>query len=194
MKREEALDYIKEVLPEKRYIHTLGVAETAVRLAETYGADKEKAELAALLHDMAKYRDRDEMKRIIQNEPLDLRLLLFHHELWHAPVGAYLCEKELGITDREVLDAIMYHTTGRAGMPLLEKIIYIADYIEPGRKFAGVERVREVAFEDLEKAMRRAATQSIQFLMEKKQRVFPETLECYNDLLLQKEKRKYERI
>ncbi|KIL44475.1 bis(5'-nucleosyl)-tetraphosphatase (symmetrical) YqeK [Jeotgalibacillus soli] len=192
MNRYEALTLVEGLLPEKRYKHTLGVVETAVALAKRYGANEEYAEMAAILHDMAKYHNRDEMKQLIQSEGMDPRLLLFHHELWHAPVGAHLATVLAGIHEREILDAIRYHTTGRANMTLVEKIIYVADYIEPGRKFSGVERVRELAHEDLEKALCRAVAQSIVFLIEKKQRIFPDTLECYNDLMLQKEKRKYE--
>lgn len=192
MNREEALAHIKDVLPEQRYVHTLGVVETALALAKKHGANVEHAEIAAILHDMAKHHDRDNMKNLIQKEGMDQRLLLFHHELWHAPVGAYLAKLTMGVESQDVLNAIRYHTTGRADMSLLEKIIYLADYIEPGRKFSGVEPVRELAYEDLDKALRRAVKQSILFLIEKKQRIFPDTLECYNDLMLQKEKSKYE--
>ncbi|WP_227396788.1 bis(5'-nucleosyl)-tetraphosphatase (symmetrical) YqeK [Jeotgalibacillus aurantiacus] len=193
MNREEALSYVREILPAKRYIHTLGVVETAKALAESIGEDAEKAELAAALHDMAKYQSRDELKRIIVDQKLDMRLLDFHHELWHGPVAAHLAKTELGIESEEVLLAIRYHTTGRANMTKLEQIVYLADYIEPGRKFPGVEKVREIAYTDFDKAMRKAVKQSILFLIEKKQRVFPDSLDCYNDLMLQKEKLKYER-
>lgn len=192
MNREEALAHVKEILPEQRYLHTLGVVETAKALAEVYGADVEHAETAAMLHDMAKHQDRDAMKNLIQEENMDPRLLLFHHELWHAPVGAYLAKMTMGVESQDVLNAIRFHTTGRAEMSLLEKIIYLADSIEPGRKFPGVDYVREAAYTDLDKALRRAVKQSILFLIEKKQRIFPDTLECYNDLMLQKEKNKYE--
>ncbi|MGD7044044.1 bis(5'-nucleosyl)-tetraphosphatase (symmetrical) YqeK [Jeotgalibacillus proteolyticus] len=192
MNCKEALAYVKEILPERRYEHTLGVVETAKSLAGKHGADVSKAEMAAILHDIAKHHSRDDMKKIIEQENFDSRLLLFHHELWHAPVGAYLAKVTLNIESQDVLNAIRYHTTGRANMSLLEKIVYLADYIEPGRKFSGVEEVRALAHEDLEKALRKAVKQSILFLLQKKQRIFPDTLECYNDVMLQKEKDKYE--
>lgn len=192
MNREEALTYVQKVLPERRYMHTLGVVETAKELAEKHGANVEHAEMAAILHDAAKHHDRDDMKNLMQKEDMDQRLMHFHHELWHAPVGAYLAKVTIGIESQDVLNAIRFHTTGRAKMSLLEKIIYIADYIEPGRKFIGVEKVREVAYEDIDRALSRAVKQSILFLIEKKQRIFPDTLECYNDVMLQKEKSKYE--
>ncbi|MEW9500501.1 bis(5'-nucleosyl)-tetraphosphatase (symmetrical) YqeK [Jeotgalibacillus marinus] len=192
MNREEALTYVQKVLPERRYMHTLGVVETAKELAEKHGANVEHAEMAAILHDAAKHHDRDDMKNLLQKEDMDQRLMQFHHELWHAPVGAYLAKVTIGIESQDVLNAIRFHTTGRAKMSLLEKIIYVADYIEPSRKFTGVEKVREVAYEDIDRALSRAVKQSILFLIEKKQRIFPDTLECYNDVMLQKEKSKYE--
>ncbi|PPA71478.1 bis(5'-nucleosyl)-tetraphosphatase (symmetrical) YqeK [Jeotgalibacillus proteolyticus] len=192
MNREEALAHVREVLPEQRYIHTIGVMETAKALAEKYGENVEQAEMAAILHDMAKHHSRDDMRDIIKKEQMDERLLLFHHELWHAPVGAYLAKVMMAIESQDILNAIRFHTTGRAGMSLLEKIIYLSDFIEPGRKFPEAEEIRKIAFTDLEKAMRKTVKQSISFLMDKKARIFPDTLECYNDLMLQKEKSKYE--
>ncbi len=145
MNRNEALQLVKVQITEKRYVHTLGVAESAALLAKRFGADVKKAELAAIFHDYAKFRSKDEMKQIIVSQNMAKELLDFHSELWHAPVGAYLVEHEAGITDRDILDAIAYHTTGRIGMTVLEKVVYLADYIEPGRSFPGVDEVRELA-------------------------------------------------
>src|SRR5690554_954363 len=103
MERNEALQIVRGQLTEKRYEHTLGVLETAVMLAKLYGADEKKAELAAIFHDYAKYRPREEMEKIIREEKMSADLLQFHMELWHAPVGAFLVEKEAGIADRDVL-------------------------------------------------------------------------------------------
>src|SRR5690606_34869812 len=153
MKREEALEIVKKQITEHRYKHTLGVMETAIELAQKYGEDKKKAEIAAIFHDYAKFRDKEEMKSIILTQQMDKELLQYNSELWHAPVGAYLVEKEVNINDTAILDAIRYHTSGRPGMTLLEKIIYLADYIEPGRHFPGVEEVRDLAKEDLNKAL-----------------------------------------
>ena len=124
------------------------------------------------------------MKQIIIDQNMSKDLLDFHSELWHAPVGAYLVEQEAGITDREILDAIKYHTTGRIGMTLLEKIVYLADYIEPGRSFPGVDEVREMAKNSLDAAMIGAVRNSIVFLINKKQAIYPDTFYTYNDLML----------
>lgn len=184
MNRNEALALVKVQLTEKRYVHTLGVAETAVELAIRYGADVEKAELAAIFHDYAKFRSKQEMKQIIIDQNMNQNLLDFQSELWHAPVGAYLVEQEAGITDREILNAIAYHTSGRIGMTLLEKVVYLADYIEPGRSFSGVDEVRELAEKSLDKALLKTVKNTIKFLMKKKQAIYPDTFHMYNDLIL----------
>lgn len=183
MERDVALKLVKEQLTEHRYQHTLGVMETAIALARRYGADEKKAETAAIFHDYAKFRPKEEMKEIIKTQGFSQDLLMFNAELWHAPAGTYLVEKEAGIKDREILDAIRYHTSGRPGMSLLEKIIYLADYIEPGRHFPGVEEVREMSKENLDKALIQSVKNTILFLMKKNQTVYPETFHTYNDLI-----------
>jgi predicted HD superfamily hydrolase involved in NAD metabolism len=183
MNREEALKLVKEQLTDHRYQHTLGVMETAITLANKYGGDVKKAELAAIFHDYAKFRPKEEMKGIIASQGFPEDLLQFNSELWHAPAGTYLVEKEAGIIDQEVLDAIRYHTSGRPEMTLLEKIIYLADYIEPGRHFPGVDEVRDMAKENLDKALIMAIKNTIIFLLKKNQTVYPDTFYTYNDLI-----------
>ena len=183
MKFEHVMEKMKYRMPEKRYLHTRGVAITAIHLAEKYGEDVEKAELAAILHDSVKYADKNWMRDIIVSEKMDPILLEFHHELWHAPVGSYVAKNEFKIDDEDILHAIKYHTTGRANMSPLEKIIYISDMIEPGRNFPGVNLLREKAEIDLDDAMISCIQHSIKFLIEKKQPVFPDSFHCYNDLI-----------
>ena len=183
MKREEALACVQEQLTEQRYIHTVGVMETAVKLAERFGADVKKAEIAAIFHDYAKFRPKEEMKQIILNGGGPLEVLDFHHELWHAPAGAALVKTEVGITDEDILSAIRFHTSGRPNMTLLEKVVYVADYIEPGRRFPGVEEVRTLAEEDLDSALIQALKNTITFLISKNQAVYPETVATYNALV-----------
>jgi predicted HD superfamily hydrolase involved in NAD metabolism len=184
MHQNEALQLVKAQITEKRYVHTLGVMETAIELAKRYGANVKQAELAAIFHDYAKFRPKEEMKQIIISQNMEKDLLNFHSEMWHAPVGAYLVEQEAGITDREILDAIAYHTSGRIGMTLLEKVVYLADYIEPGRSFSGVDEVREMAKKNLDVALIQAVRNTITFLMNKKQAIYPDTFHMYNDLIL----------
>jgi predicted HD superfamily hydrolase involved in NAD metabolism len=183
MDRQQALEIVRKQMHEKRYVHTLGVMETAIELAERYGVDTKKAELAAIFHDYAKCRPIQEMEEIIKREGMPQDLLEHNKELWHAPVGAYLVEKEVGITDHDILQAITYHTSGHEQMTMLDKVIYVADYIEPGRKFPGVEEVRDLARRDLNQALLQALKNTIRFLMEKNQAIYPLTFQTYNALI-----------
>lgn len=171
-------------LSERRFSHTTGVAKEAVSLAEKWGADKECAYLAGLVHDFA--------KEIPKNEAIE-KLREFGEtefdyspcpSLIHGPLGARLALQELGIADSSVLDAIRYHTTGRRGMTLLEKIIYLADFIEPSRKFDGVESVRRMAYEDIDKAILLEADMVIGFVLERGQFLHEETVRMRNELLM----------
>ncbi|MBO8172927.1 MAG: bis(5'-nucleosyl)-tetraphosphatase (symmetrical) YqeK [Bacillaceae bacterium] len=178
------LEKVKEQLTEPRYQHTLGVMETAVKLAERYGADTHKAELAAILHDYCKYWKQDKLEQIILETPhIPDDLIDYGVELWHAPAGAEVVKRDLNVTDEEVLDAIRYHTSGRAGMTLLDKVIWMADYIEPGRDFPGVDEVRKLAESDLDQAMLRALDNTIMFLIQKGKKIYPRTLAARNDLI-----------
>jgi predicted HD superfamily hydrolase involved in NAD metabolism len=172
---------IAKRMPQKRFEHVLRVAETATTLAIRYRISKTKAELAALFHDIAKYMDRELLQSIILTEELDNRLLLFHHELWHGPVGAIIARDEFGVSDEDILNAIRYHTTGRAKMSSLEKLIYVSDMIEPGREFPGVATLRRITEENLDSAMGACIQQSVQFLISKGVPVFPDSIDCYNE-------------
>lgn len=187
MEQETALKIVRKQLTDHRYEHTVGVMKTAIKLAEKYRVDPKKAELAAIFHDYAKFRPKTEMAEIIVNQGMEPLLLKYNSELWHAPVGAYLVEKEAGITDGEILDAIRYHTSGRPHMTTLEKIIYLADYIEPGRHFPGVDEVRELAEVNLNGALIQAMKNTIVFLLKKNQPVYPDTFAAYNHLLISEE-------
>ncbi|MFY4774852.1 bis(5'-nucleosyl)-tetraphosphatase (symmetrical) YqeK [Metabacillus sp. RGM 3146] len=189
MERSKALEIVKEHLTEHRYKHTVGVMETAIKLSDKYGGDTKKAETAAIFHDYAKFRPKEEMIEIIKEQDMKKDLLLYNGELWHAPAGAYLVQKEAGINDPEILDAIRYHTSGRKGMSLLDKIIFVADYIEPGRHFPGVEEARKLAEKNLDEALILALKNTIVFLLKKNQAVYPDTIETYNDLVLNKDNR-----
>ncbi|GGH84883.1 putative HD superfamily hydrolase involved in NAD metabolism [Pullulanibacillus pueri] len=184
MTKEEVLKIIKERLPEKRYEHTLRVTDTAIVLAEKYGEDPQKAELASLLHDIAKYFSEQELYETITQHPeVPNTFLHYHPSIWHAPVGAVYAQEHLGILDMDILNAITYHTTGREGMSLLEKIVFLADYIEPGRHFPGVDEVRTLAESDLDQAVAKALANTIQYLVGKYASVFPDTIHAYNDLV-----------
>ena len=183
MERASLLAAIKPRMKEKRYIHTIGVMEMAIELAELYGEDPKRAEIAAILHDVCKFADVEWMERVVREQHLDVRLIGWGPELLHGPVGAYVAESEFGVDDEGILNAIRFHTTGRAGMTQLEKIIFVADMLEPNRKFDGVERLREKAKKDINKAMVACIRHSLAFLIDTKQLIYPLSLECYNDLM-----------
>lgn len=184
MNRNEALAIVQKQMTEKRFQHTIGVMHTAIELANRYGADPVKAEQAAIFHDYAKFRNKDEMKLIMLQQGMNPELLIHSSELWHAPVGAYLVQTEVGIDDLEVLDAIAFHTSGRINMSLLDRVIFLADYIEPGREFPGVAEVRELAEKDLDKAVIMALKNTMTFLLAKNQTIYPDTFHTYNDLIM----------
>jgi len=183
MERDKYLSAIKPRMPEKRYIHTIGVMETAISLAVKYGEDSTAAETAAILHDIAKYADEDWMRQMVKENGLDARLAEWGSEILHGPVGAWIAETEFNITNEDILNSIRFHTTGRAGMSKLEKIIYIADMIEPNRKFDGVEHLRKSASEDLDLAMKACICHSIRFLVNTEQPIYPVSIECFNDVI-----------
>ena len=145
---EEAYEYVKKNLKENRFIHTLGVIEEAKKLAKINGVSEEKAEMAALCHDIAKNIPKTEMLEIMKEN----NIILTEDEenspsIWHSILGPIVTKKELKIEDEEILSAIRWHTTGKENMTKLEKIIYIADMIEPSRDFDGVEELRKVTLE-----------------------------------------------
>ena len=173
---------VKKRLPEKRYEHVLRVVDMAERLADRHGISVKRAKKAALLHDVAKFMDREELRRIVIDYGEDESVLDFHHELWHAPAGAVIAREQFGIDDERSLDAIRYHTTGRAGMTSLEKVIYIADLVEEGRTFPGADTLRQYAqTATLEKGMLESVRHTVRFLLEKRAQVHPDSLACYNE-------------
>jgi predicted HD superfamily hydrolase involved in NAD metabolism len=178
--REMLLQKVQMRMSEQRFKHVLGVEEAAVALAEKYGASPEKASIAALTHDYAKERPDDEFIMVIQRDGYDPDLLNYGNAIWHGLVGASFVERELGITDEEILQAIRVHTTGAAEMSLLDKIVYVADYIEPGRKFPGVKDAREIAMSNLDDAVAFETKHTLLHLLENEQQIYPKTIETYN--------------
>lgn len=185
---DDIKDYLKENLTEKRYNHSIGVAEEAVRLAERYGSDTEKAYLTGLIHDCAKEIKYDEAVSLLQdkyNVVVDA-VTLNTYKLLHGPLGTCIAQDKFGVCDLEILDAIKYHTTGKAAMSMFTKIIYIADYIEPNRTFDGVEDLRKLAYEDIDKAILLGIDWTITELVEKGSMFHPDTVHARNYLLLEK--------
>ncbi|RQX29189.1 HD domain-containing protein [Staphylococcus warneri] len=182
MKIENAIELVKEKLPEKRFKHSLRVAETAVKLAEIYDGDKDKAELAGVLHDYCKYDDLSTMYQTVRQYDLESDLLSYGGEILHGPVCSAIMENDFDVKDEEVLLAIKYHTTGRQQMTKTEKLIFIADYIEPGRKTPGVEEIRDMAYNQgsLDKTIYEISKRTVLFLIQKDITVYGATIACLN--------------
>ena len=178
LSREEICAALKATLKPGRYTHTLGVAETALRLAPRYGVDPARAELAGLLHDCAKYMPIDEMRKLVvgavpdaDEEELETVSVL------HAPAGAVWAAREFGVQDRGILSAIRKHTLGDAQMSALDALIYTADFIEPNRTpFPGLAEVRSLAETDIFAATRKCAELTNRHLAEQGRQAHPRTL------------------
>ncbi|MDO4555170.1 MAG: bis(5'-nucleosyl)-tetraphosphatase (symmetrical) YqeK [Lachnospiraceae bacterium] len=172
---------LKNKLSEKRYEHTLGVEYTAAALAMCYSADIEKARIAGLLHDCAKYFPGD--KLLSKCKKYDLPVNKYEKnfpELLHAKVGAYLASSKYGVKDEEILSAITWHTTGRPEMTLLDKIIYIADYMEPNRdKAPNLSTIRQLAFQNIDLCLTTILDHTLTYLKENGSVIDPTTFATY---------------
>lgn len=176
--RPVALSFLKR----RRIPHVLGTEQEAIRLAERYGADVEKARRAALLHDCTKKLEMDEQLALCRRYGIELdELEQKALKLLHARTGAAVARDVFGVDD-EIYGAIRWHTTGRAGMTLLEKIIYLADYIEPSRDFPGVDKLRSVCYEDLDRGLLTGLEMTIEEMREMGNPVHHATLEARDAL------------
>lgn len=178
--------YIEANFSEKRKIHTEGVRKTAIGLAQKYGEDPEKAEIAALFHDMYRGVSAEALNDAVKDLGLDEKYL-DNRNLAHGKVAARIMERDYGITDRDVLNAVSYHTTGRAGMSLLEKIIYIADAIEPARQYPGVDKLREAAAKDLDEACLLSLSGTIAYVTKQGNFLDTDTLKARDYFLRERE-------
>ncbi|MDD4796792.1 MAG: bis(5'-nucleosyl)-tetraphosphatase (symmetrical) YqeK, partial [Eubacteriales bacterium] len=188
--REQILAYLNEYLDAKRVKHSLGVEKTAAKLARRFGEDEGKAALAGLAHDCAKSRryTPQQMKELAAASRFyltDDEIRQSPHIL-HAPAGETVARRVLGITDDAVLGAICWHTVPREDMSVLEKIVSLADMIEPNRRFAGVRSLREAAQRDLDEAFMLSLKHTMAHLLEHDLAVHPLTLRAYNRQVTQK--------
>ena len=187
MKFSEYKAVIKPHLSDYRYRHSINVAEQAVHLAKLYGADPQKAQIAGILHDIMKDTDPSDQLKIIERSGIILTdVEKSAPKLWHAISGAAYLEQELDIHDKDILDAVRYHTTGRAGMSLLEIVIFIADFTSAERDYDGAEEMKKAAERDLDEAMLRGVTFTITDLAKRHKSIHPDTLSTYNWVVLKK--------
>ena len=187
MTEVEMIEKLKSNQKERRFKHTLGVAAEAERLADKFGVDKDKARIAGLLHDCAKNLDEksgEEFSAICSKYGVTLdELTKKERALVHAFLGAAVAYKDYGIEDNEILDAIYYHTTARANMTPLEKIIYIADMTEPGRELEQSKEIRRLAEIDVDDALIYAIGCSVKHVIKKGTLIHPDSIHALNYLI-----------
>lgn len=180
----EIRKHLKKKLDPLRYEHTLGVEFTCQALAMRYGYDLRKAGLAGLLHDCAKYFDDEMMVKKCQKYQIPITPSEYKDpSLLHAKLGAYLAKEKYQIADDDILTAIACHTTGKTDMSLLDKILYVADYIEPGRyKAEGLPEMRRLAFIDLDAACLTIMERIIQYLQKTADNIDEMTILAYENM------------
>lgn len=182
---ENIKNEIKLILSEKRFEHSLKVELEAVKLAQIYGSDVEKTRVAAIAHDFAKSYSDQELIKMAQNYGMNIdEIQINFPQLLHGPVAAHICREKFGVIDKDILNAISNHTTGRKGMSLLEKIIYIADVIEPGRYFPGINDIRNTVLNDIDSALLLACNSTLIYITQENYLIHPLTIEFRNSLLL----------
>ncbi len=179
---------LKKMLKEDRYIHTLATQREAVKLAKNYGYDTEKASLAALLHDCAKNMDPDAMIDILKKQYYKIdEIERVNTALLHGKAGRIVAKFKFNITDEDVLSAIEYHTTGKENMTMLQKIVFLADVIEETRTYEGVEEVREMAYQNIDKAIVMSLNRTILSILKSGKLLHPNTVNARNYLVMEKE-------
>ncbi len=183
---EQYLDILRTRLTEKRYAHSLAVADRAVLLAKKYGADEKKARKAGLLHDIMKDTDQNTQLQILQEFGILLDTATrVSPPLWHAVTGAAFLQHILHI-DEDVITAVRYHTTGRAEMSLLEKVVYLADFTSADRDYPDVDTMRALSEESIPAAMLYALQYTVTDLTNRAKPIHPDTINAYNELVCEK--------
>ncbi len=176
---------LEKRLSKKRFIHSSGVADSAVKLAKRYGADPGQALTAGWIHDCAKELSLQDMQKIVEDSGMKVDTFLWNNRaLLHGPAGSILAQTKYEIIDPEIQSAVYYHTTGRPDMHLLEKIIFLADYIEPNRNFPQVDVIREKARKNLDEALLAAYNSTINHLLEENKYIYDLTFFGRNDLVM----------
>lgn len=186
-KTDEIRNMVKNNLNPKRFDHTIRVLKTALEIGNYYNIDAEKIKIAALLHDYAKNYTLSELLALCDHNNVNLnQFQLNNKELIHSVLGAAMVQNIFEINDDEILNAIKNHTTGRENMSILEMIIYVSDFCEPGRKIPDALKVYELAKINLEEAMYMALNSSLKYLLNSDKQIDLQSIECRNWLLNEK--------
>ena len=170
----------KSNMTEDRFEHCIGVSKTAKKLAELNQYDEDKAALAGFIHDYAKQVSVEDYREVIKTKGFDQDLLNWNRSIWHGIVGIYFIQRDLKINDSEILTAVRRHTTADVEMTTLDKIVFMADYIEPGRSFPGVEEARKITYANIDRGVGYQLAHTLEFLIEKRNKIYPRTLDAYN--------------
>lgn len=178
---EAAKTYLRANMKPSRREHTENVVKTAQKLSERFGGDDVKATVASWYHDLARNLPQEELDRLVVDFEIGSQYI-GRPNLSHSKVAVELMKRDFGIDDREILDAVSYHTTGRAGMSLLEKIVFLADAIEPGRDYPGVGEIREAAEVDIDKACLISLENTIKHVMDRGGYMDPDTIKARDEL------------
>lgn len=177
---DEIIAKEKANMDKKRFEHCIGVSKTARKLAKLNGYDEDKAALAGFIHDYAKRVSVEEYRKVIKEQGFDPDLLNWNRAIWHGIVGTYFIKRDLKITDPEILQAVWRHTTADVEMTTLDKIVFVADFIEPGRDFHGVDEARKVAYNNLDDGVGYELAHTLEFLVKNRNKIYPRTLAAYN--------------
>ena len=189
---DENRAFLKARLSKKRYTHSLNVAHEAQRLAELYGEDPEKAYFAGLMHDVCKELPAEEKKELVRASSFVVsKEELVTKPVWHGIAGAYFLQVRMGVTDPDVLNAVRYHTVGRAGMTRLEEIVYLADLISEDRTYDGVEQMRQLCLTSINAAMLEGIRFSMETTLKKGGYLPPVTVEAYNQYIFCEKQEKH---
>lgn len=184
---DELTAYLRANLSQKRFTHTLNVASEAIRLAKKYGGDEHLAYLAGLLHDVCKEMPKEEQWALIENEPIAADVSFQNSPaVWHGFAAAVFIERKFSVWNREIQNAVRYHTTGRGEMSRLEEIVYMADLICAGRDFPGVEALRAKAYQSLSAALLDAFAFSLGDLSKNSRPVLTDTVRAYDRYVQEK--------
>lgn len=187
----ELIESLAKKLSHKRYEHTLAVTQLSCQLAEHYGIDHDAAWMAAMLHDITKEQDLPEQLQILKQSDIIIDSDFEHCKcLYHSTTAYLIARGEVGITDVDVLNAIRYHTSGRTGMSMLEKIVYVADACSYDRQYEDADRIRKLSFEDIDEAMIEIIEFTINECVKRRKYLATLTVACYNEIVTRKEKYK----
>lgn len=178
---------VKKQLSKHRYEHSVRVAQTAVKIAEAHDEDSNKAAIAGIMHDYCKEMPVEILiKKMVENKLMTSKYDLLMPQILHGPVASIVLKEQNIITDPQILQAIRFHTTGHWSMDRLAKIIFIADYVEPGRKTPNIEKILKISLSDLDEGVLEIVNQTMEYLSSKNRLIHEDMVKLRNEILTNK--------